>query len=363
MSAFPTGFYEVDINFMSQVDDQALQNLCRSNKYFQNICNDDYLWSLKLDQAGFSGFKYLKGQGSFRDLYIQIKNNGVYVVIVGDITYLFNNINDAYNAFISQVASVSGVDKDTFPPIERAFEITDLYRSGLHFPDNYGAELYLLLSGKEAPMGEGLLLGINSVNSYNVGEVVGNVKVTITPNLSRLPVLGKSSDTYIFYIGYDPDLVGTNMLFDNNSKIGLEKIVPGKSYNQLFDRITFWVNTDGLLEDEFFVLRVGEKTYRTFTSHYMNDLFIFISPELPVLLIYKHGDGNYYLFVFPIEFYDRLDIHKTQYSSGKISIEARSGNIIAMFPTVLQTPTWKTVDKLIDYPVDNSILSKLQQGL
>ena len=105
MSVFPIGVSEVDTQTLLQLDDVTLASVCTSNKYFNQLCNNDYFWYQRLILKGYGQFVSLKIREyvtTYQELYIKLVRSA-YVVIVVIHAYIYSNINDAYQAFITWI--------------------------------------------------------------------------------------------------------------------------------------------------------------------------------------------------------------------------------------------------------------------
>jgi len=81
-----TKIKDIDIKILLNLNDQELNKVCRTNKYINSLCNDDYFWKFKLDDLiGMDLFPTdLRNQG--KEIYQKIKKN--MISISSDFSYL-----------------------------------------------------------------------------------------------------------------------------------------------------------------------------------------------------------------------------------------------------------------------------------
>ena len=76
--AFPTGVKDVDIQILLTLPDNDLARACQTNVYVQQLCSEDRLWILKIEQR-FPQIKVYKPDNiSWREFYNNA-NDGYYV--------------------------------------------------------------------------------------------------------------------------------------------------------------------------------------------------------------------------------------------------------------------------------------------
>lgn len=358
MTSFPSGVPDADTQILLNLDDNVLMNVCRSNTYLNNLCND-YFWYKRLIIRGYSDFIYLKDQGQFptyRELYIKLVIGDTYMVIFDDNPYFHSNINDAYQTFITWLSFLSGVDIINFPPIERASEIGNLV-SNSHARS---IEIYKLIDNIEIHMGDNrfLLLGVNNIPGYNIGQQIGNIKFTIVPNLSQLPILNKTN-TYIFYIR---DV--TNDIFDTNTIISIDKIESTEKNNQTLSRLARYGSYRQLLGNKFLVATVDDN-YQEFIMkrkprrlfHYVRNSF-FINDELPVLVI-DWIQNNFSIAPLLPGTYSNLQYHRSYDISGVLRPIATSGLIhLPQIPIYLLLQ-WEPISNIVNYPINYNYLQTI----
>jgi hypothetical protein len=81
-----TKIRDIDIKILLDLDDYDLNKVCRTNKYVNSLCNDDYFWKFKLDNLiGMDLFPTnLRNQG--KEIYQDIKKNQKYIDITSDLS-------------------------------------------------------------------------------------------------------------------------------------------------------------------------------------------------------------------------------------------------------------------------------------
>lgn len=349
MSLSLTGIYEIDLEILLQVPDESLPSICRTNSYINNICNDEYFWGQKLVQKGWQDLFPNSGLTN-RELYIHLKTNGGYLVSVSGQYLLYNNIHDAYERFIVDInySLEDQVETSLFPPLEQAHEIPNVInRNNLDLLRGSIIEIYRLPGGVEVHFGDlnYLMLSIHSDESYNVGTNIGRGnKMYISPNIYEASSIGQPLDTYIFYEG-DPKPVDDEEPVLEDKFIRIEKVVPGKSYNFLFDRIAE-LHREGILDDHFFFLRANLETDPYYFVIISGDEGeeVFVVTHIPVFVIARIGQ-DYVLIRVHDKMYSRLKPYANL-------VDIRS--IIHNLPEVIETGTILPISELVNIPLSTT---------
>lgn len=359
MTAFPTEIPELDTRVLLELDDSTLAATCILNKYFNQLHSNDHFWYQRLVSKGYGGLISLKHQGLFltsRGLYTKLVTGASYVVIFDDKPCTYSNINDAYQAFIVWLAQLSEIKISDMPPIERASEIGNIVRNTQR---SFGIEIYILFDDIETHIGDErfLLLGVNTITNYNVGQLVGNVKFTINPklDLSQMLTLNKSN-TYVFYM---PDLeIG---IFDVNKIILVQKIDTVEKNNQTMANLVQYMNDEGFNNTEFIVIKVDDqvtrrKLQRVFFYRKANQ---FISYELPGIII-DTIDNNFCMVTLPSSIYKHLMyiyVEGIDVGDSKTIIDPSS--LTDLLPQIYPTLNWEPIKHITNYPLDPDYLKTL----
>lgn len=99
-----TNISDVDLQTLSYIDDDELENICKVNPYAQNLCRNDKLWELKLTNT-FPEFPLRKYKinpkkiykllrfGTRLDVFIFFITHG-YINLAGKIIEDYPNVNE-----------------------------------------------------------------------------------------------------------------------------------------------------------------------------------------------------------------------------------------------------------------------------
>lgn len=357
---FPTGTPELDFTFLLQFDDDTLDNFCRiENNYINSLCNDDYFWRLRLESRGFKNLITLVDLGlfpSYRDFYIRLKTGAAaYVVIFDENPYICNNINEAYQIFLTWLAGFSGIDILLFPPIERVNELPNIVQN-LQGPVTI--EIYILFGEIYLGNANHLLLGVNNDPNYNVGQPVGNLKWTITPNLYQMPNLNPVNTCIFYIVSSEPPL------FSIQTMIALMDI-NDNTMNRLIDHVL----NERLYEDEFWVRKVNDnydqeimrrKSQRAF--FYYQDIEAFISRQLPVIII-NQIEGHYYMAALPDNNYGNLRWIQVLDIDRQPTFIVDTNSLFVLVNQIYSILNWQPIENLANYPVNKNYLQELRQRI
>lgn len=359
MSVFPIGVSEVDTQTLLQLDDYTLASVCTSNTYLHQLCNNDYFWYQRLIFKGYQQFVTLKDQGvvtTYQDLYIKLVRSA-YAVIVVNRAYIYSNINDAYQAFITWIIQGSGVYISDMPPIERANEIGNIM-STKQFPT---VELYMLIDGIEIHRGDDrfLLLGVTSDLNYNIGQQIGNIKFTIFPNLNQMPILSKSG-VFIFYI---LDIVGVTLTNtpNTNAILSLNKIGPTEKDNETMSRIVNYEANQRLNQDIIAITKINyNQTQIVFYEG--NNQFVIVGT--PSFIIDKIQD-NFLIAQLPPEVSGNLTyVIKTDVNGNQVPMLdlVPLYNIRDVLPQIYPTLEWGPISNIANYLPNTDFVRTLREN-
>jgi hypothetical protein len=354
---FPTEIQEYDVLALLAMDDRTLANSCSSNLYLNKLCNNDHFWLLRLQSRGFGDYVALKGLVQFptyRDLYFSLLN-AAYVVIFDDHPYICSNINEAYQIFITFLSLYALIDISNLPPIEGVAELANIVQN-LQVPVTI--EIYILFG--EIYLGDSthLLLGVNGKSDYNVGRQMGNVKWTITPNLYQMPDLNPEN-TYIFYM-----ITSKKRIFSTQTIIALTRM----NDNTLSRLVDYSLN-ETLYEDEFWIRKVNNNYDQYITQRkeqrlfrYNSNLNLFISFELPIIVIGK-GQDHYYMATLSLTAYKSLVWVRKMKMNGQEVLRPRTSSLYNLLPQIHSTLNWESIQNIANYPINENLLQELQQRL
>lgn len=321
---------EVNTHILLHCDDLTLVNACLTSKRLNELC-DDYFWYQRLVLKGYSPLMYLK-DAFYRDLYIKLVTQSTYMVF-GDDNYLYNNINDAYQKFIDLLAKYI-VNVTDMPPIERANEIQN-FMANVRLP--IYVQLYIFIDGVDVRIGDNrfVLLGIN--NCY---QPIENVRFNINPNLSQMPILN-GSNTYVYY--------------EFDSSLAISKI--GAKDNQTFSRLVDYSESQSLDDDVLKIITVNNNKRRSIVYRQNN---LFISTDLPVIIIGKIGDNFLMAVLPPVVYKNLLFVARTDINGNQIHL-VDSRSLVNVLPQIYPTLNWEPISSSANYPIDPNYLQTLQQ--
>lgn len=102
-----TGYPDLDIIILSELDDEYLSDICKVNKYVNSLCQDEMLWYRKNQNAGYPDIKCKECQ-SWKQTYFQYKdyqNNYGYLVknFTEMITRVFPTFEEAKAFMMSEL--------------------------------------------------------------------------------------------------------------------------------------------------------------------------------------------------------------------------------------------------------------------
>lgn len=194
---------ERQIDILLDLNDKNLSHMCRVDRSTHSICEDDYFWHLRTERYfDLDLFLHLRKYfTSWKNFYLTLSKDTVYLVRDGPFIRIANNINVAFELFKSMLGKTA---KDI--NIEDA-EI-ELEKYIEQYPRWYGesnaTQIYIMMVGIEVPLGDPdfLLLSLGSEDEFLPPHLQSGLY--FRENFSRFPPL-PSREGFIAFIHSSPE--------------------------------------------------------------------------------------------------------------------------------------------------------------
>ena len=184
-----TGLPDTDILILLQLNDQELTRVCRSSRYLNQLCQNDFFWGTRVQQRFPQWMHHRNRFSSYRELY-QTFVRKAYVLQIGKISLtIYNDIRVAYQELLLGLSRIARIMIDV--PIERASALSNL------FPDRrFMIRLYTLSVNEEIPVDDPQ----HSLINLNTPQII------VHPDLASMPTV--IPETLIVYSLSSPSVIG-----------------------------------------------------------------------------------------------------------------------------------------------------------
>lgn len=294
MSAFPTRNPLIDMNVLTQLTDQELAKACELDIYVSQLCEDNYLWKLKLEQKYPQFLRFRDRFSNYRALY-QWANIQTYVLMQFS-PIVYNNIHDAYKYMISGFSVDYDIDKDELPSIENPSELIELATKLGTTQFNY---IYAL------PYGEKIIGKDHNHILLKLPDLLDNTAIFF-PELGDLPIL--SPDVFLTYTLY---------LLGNQREPRVSKLTP-QHMEEIYQatQVQYHIypreaGNRSLLNNQFNIQRSDTQNARQFAARQN----FFFSLGNPNLIIMRDTLGNFHIAELPINLRN-IDVITQEISNG-----------------------------------------------
>lgn len=96
---------ESHFDILLSAEDKELSRLCRLNRHYRSICEDQRFWKDRT-RLRYGSSSLFKGSSTWRRFYQDLSQRALYMVLIANEIYLVNDINIAYEAIIDALRDI-----------------------------------------------------------------------------------------------------------------------------------------------------------------------------------------------------------------------------------------------------------------
>lgn len=295
---------EIHFRFLLEADDEDIPHVCRMNKYYEELCKDEWFWKQRTKRK-YKAFLHLRGHfSSYKTFYYALSKKALYIVLPHaqypfGAYHLFNNIEDAYNHLRNSWQFLHPIEDSELP-------INEIL----------GKSIYIIFQEKG--------LTIRDTDHLLFGIIPGNYHLDtndlyVHPRLSYLPSFS-TDEHYLTFI--DKDYMKP---YEHTIYVGKESV--------RFLLKIFKEAENRTLELNQFMIRYVNDPNHIETFEYWQDEKIFVRKEFPPVFI-THFDDDVEFMVMPEKYYNYFS--KINYNI----IDINYPNLISIFKEIKDDSLW-----------------------